>query len=79
MFQVTQPIDPLPAMYILIEDFVLREGTEYGESAVSKEDKIDQVRAQLAQGSAVLVFSELHESVNIMPSEQFNQVSQEEY
>lgn len=75
------PFKELPSdtLNAIIEEFVLREGTEYGESAVSKEDKIDQVKAQLAQGSAVLVFSELHESVNIMPSEQFNQVSQEEY
>ena len=69
------PVDTLNA---IIEEFVLREGTEYGENSVSKEDKIEQVKTQLAQGSAVLVFSELHESVNIMPAEQFNQVNQTE-
>jgi uncharacterized protein YheU (UPF0270 family) len=69
------PVDTLNA---IIEEFVLREGTEYGENSVSKEDKIEQVKAQLAQGSAVLVFSELHESVNIMPAEQFNQASETE-
>jgi len=55
----------------IIEDFILREGTEYGAEDVSKEAKIVQVKQQLAQGSAVLVYSELHESINILPSEQF--------
>lgn len=57
----------------IIEDFILREGTEYGSIDVSKQDKITQVKQQLEQGTAVLVYSELHESVNIMPSEQFTQ------
>ncbi len=57
----------------IIEDFILREGTEYGSTDVSKQDKITQVKQQLEQGTAVLVYSELYESVNIMPSEQFKQ------
>lgn len=56
----------------IIEDFILREGTEYGAEDVSKQAKIAQVKKQLEQGVAVLVYSELHESVNILPSEQFH-------
>jgi|TARA_B100000809_G_scaffold227030_1_gene239108 uncharacterized protein YheU (UPF0270 family) len=55
----------------IIEDFILREGTEYGAEDVSKEAKIAQVKKQLEQGNAVLVYSELHESINILPSDQF--------
>ncbi|WP_019029538.1 YheU family protein [Colwellia piezophila] len=55
----------------IIEDFILREGTEYGAEDVSKAAKIVQVKKQLEQGNAVLVYSELHESVNILPSDQF--------
>ena len=57
----------------IIKEFVLREGTEYGAHDVELEKKIAQVKAQLSNGSAVLVYSELHESVNILPSDQFNQ------
>jgi len=57
----------------IIEDFILREGTDYGAIDATKEDKILQVKLQLKQGSAVLVYSELHESVNILPREQFAQ------
>ncbi|AZQ83068.1 YheU family protein [Colwellia sp. Arc7-635] len=55
----------------IIENFVLREGTEYGSEDVSLNDKITQVHQQLKQGSALLVYSELHETVNIMPADQF--------
>lgn len=67
------PLDQLneDTLNAIIEDFILREGTDYGEFDTSKADKISQVRSQLKQGTAVLVYSELHESVNILPSEQF--------
>ena len=57
----------------IIEEFILREGTDYGAVDTSKANKIAQVKLQLKQGSAVLVYSELHESVNILPSDQFKQ------
>ncbi len=54
----------------IIEGFVLREGTEYGEADVSLADKVQQVSAQLAIGDVLLVYSELHETVNIIPKQQ---------
>ncbi|MCI4184900.1 YheU family protein [Dickeya dianthicola] len=51
----------------LIESFVLREGTDYGEQERTLEEKVADIRRQLAQGDVVLVWSELHETVNIMP------------
>lgn len=55
----------------LIESFVLREGTDYGEHERSLEIKVADVKQQLKSGEAVLVWSELHETVNIMPRGQF--------
>ncbi len=49
----------------LISEFVLREGTDYGEVEVSLAHKIDQIKALLKSGEAVIVYSELHESVDI--------------
>ncbi len=57
----------------LIEAFVLREGTDYGESERSLEQKVDDVKRQLQRGEAVVVWSELHETVNIMPRSQFHE------
>ncbi|MFG6655418.1 YheU family protein [Scandinavium sp. M-37] len=56
----------------LIESFVLREGTDYGEHERSLEDKVADVKQQLKSGDVVLVWSELHETVNLMPRTQFH-------
>lgn len=53
----------------IAEAFVLREGTDYGDEEVSFENKVEQVLASLKRGDAVLVYSELHESVDIRPKD----------
>ncbi|MHA1024745.1 YheU family protein [Enterobacter ludwigii] len=56
----------------MIESFVLREGTDYGEHERSLEQKVNDVKRQLKSGDVVLVWSELHETVNIMPRNAFH-------
>ena len=56
----------------LIESFVLREGTDYGGHERSLEQKVSDVKRQLKSGDVVLVWSELHETVNIMPRNAFH-------
>jgi uncharacterized protein YheU (UPF0270 family) len=58
------------ALYNLIEGFVLREGTEYGELDCDLQGKVQQVLNQLKTGDALLVYSELHETINIIPKDQ---------
>ncbi len=53
----------------LIESFVLREGTDYGLEEKSLEEKVADVQLQLQRGEAVLVWSELHETVTILPAD----------
>jgi hypothetical protein len=62
----------------LIESFVLRAGTDYGEHERSLTQKVADVRRQLTSGEVVLVWSELHESVNIMPRGQFRAGAKEQ-
>lgn len=64
-----QQVDP-ETLTALIEAFVLREGTDYGDEEKSLAEKVTDVRTQLERGEAVLVWSELHETVNIMPANQ---------
>ena len=56
----------------LIESFVLREGTDYGEQERSLEQKVNDVKRQLKSGDVVLVWSELHETINIMHRNAFH-------
>lgn len=65
-------------LFNIIEGFVLREGTEYGESDVSLEDKVQQVLQQLKLGEVLLVYSELHETVNIIPKQQLGEFESSE-
>ena len=56
----------------LIDSLVLRDGTAYGEHERSLEQKVNDVKRQLKSGDVVLVWSELHETVNIMPRNAFH-------
>ena len=55
----------------ILESVVLREGTDYGEHEKSLSDKVADLYTQLNNGDIVIVWSELHETLNIMPSAQF--------
>ena len=57
----------------LIESFVLREGTDYGHSDYSLEDKVERVKRQLSTGAVVIVFDPETESVNILTRRELQQ------
>ena len=67
-----QDLDP-ETLTNLIEHFVLREGTDYGERELSLAAKVDRVRKQLENGEAVIVYSELHETIDIKSKRQLGQ------
>ncbi len=49
----------------LIEEFISRSGTDYGDKEVPIDTKIRQVKFQLEAGIAVLVYDEETETCNI--------------
>lgn len=50
----------------VVESFVLREGTEYGQRDYSLEEKIAAVIRQLDRGEAVIVFDADTDTVSIV-------------
>jgi hypothetical protein len=50
----------------VVESFVLREGTDYGERELSLEEKVARVIAQLKRGEAQIVFDPETETVSIV-------------
>ena len=66
------PLDALSdeALAGVIEAFVLREGTDYGQRDISLERKCAAVRRQLERGDARLVFDEHTRSPNIVPADE---------
>lgn len=55
-----------PAQRGVIEEFVTREGTDYGHVEVSLDDKVAAVRRQIARGEVVLIFDPRAEQVNLV-------------
>jgi uncharacterized protein YheU (UPF0270 family) len=53
------------ALQAIVEEFVLREGTEYGEREVPLADKVEQVLGQLRRGEACIVFNAEDETCSI--------------
>ena len=58
----------LKALRGVVEEFVTRDGTDYGEVEVPLEIKRNQVLDQLKSGKAVLVFDPESETCNILKS-----------
>lgn len=54
------------ALQGLIEEFITREGTDYGIDEVSLTTKVEQVKSQLKRREVVVVFDPASESVTIL-------------
>jgi uncharacterized protein len=52
-------------LHAVVESYVLREGTDYGEKEFSLEDKVAHVISQLKRGDAQIVFDPETETVSI--------------
>ena len=65
------PYDQLSpeALQGVIEEFVTRDGTDYGEVEISLKTKISQVLAQIKSGKAVIVFDQESETCTILNSD----------
>jgi uncharacterized protein YheU (UPF0270 family) len=50
----------------VIESFVLREGTDYGERELSLDDKVSRVVRLLERGDAHIVFDPRTDSVDVV-------------
>lgn len=75
-YQDQQPAVEVPheqlspeALRGVIESFVLREGTEYGERDVPLDTKIAQVLRQIERGEAQILFDPNSETIDIVVKE----------
>lgn len=61
------PVNKLSAEALkgVIEEFISRGGTDYGEMEASMETKFKQVRYKLKNGLAILIFDDETETTNI--------------
>ena len=59
----------------ILEEYILREGTNYGEVEISLETKVSQLLKQIHKGDIVLVFDTESESVNLLTKHEFKMIS----
>ncbi|MCC6503276.1 MAG: YheU family protein [Deltaproteobacteria bacterium] len=58
----------------LIEEFVSREGTDYGQGEYTLEEKAASVRRQLETGRAVIIYDPATEGCNIALKEDMKSI-----
>lgn len=61
----------------VIEEFVTREGTEYGDHDVSLDDKVRDVQRQLEKREAVVLFDVKTEAVNLVRAREVRHLLQD--
>lgn len=54
----------------VLEEFITREGTDYGQREFTLEEKVSQLQLQLEQRKVVLVFDPESESCTLIPRDQ---------
>ena len=57
------------ALQGVIENYITREGTDYGRGEFSLAQKVEQVMRQLRAGRAVIVYDPITETTTILPKE----------
>lgn len=63
-----QDLEPA-TLRALVEEFITRQGTDYGDREVSLESKVGQVMAQLAQNTAFITFDPESDTATIVSAD----------
>ena len=68
---ITIPVERLSddLLQAVIEEFITREGTDYGHQDFSLEQKVAQVKKQIAAGRVQIVFDPQTESCTLLSTE----------
>ena len=66
------PHDQLPEKTLLavIEEFISREGTDYGHREYTLDEKVEKVKSQLVNGEIKLLFDSETSSCNLVKADQ---------
>lgn len=66
------------ALQGVLEAFIMREGTDYGELEWSLAEKVAQVRQQLHRGEVVMVFDMTSESCTLLTRAEWRERQREQ-
>lgn len=60
------------ALQGVLEEFISRDGTDYGEHELSLEAKVQRLKPQVLRGDVLIVFDEVQELVTLMAKEEWH-------
>ena len=68
------PPDRLPAdtLQSILESYVMREGTDYGEVEKTLQEKTDDLKRAVAVGDVVIVYDADLDSINLMLKQDYH-------
>lgn len=55
----------------IAEEYISREGTDYGEQELSLEQKVQRLLPQIQSGDVLIVFDETTESVQLLAKQDY--------
>ncbi|OBW91856.1 YheU family protein [Gallibacterium salpingitidis] len=65
------------ALRNIAQSFILREGTDYGVRELTLAEKEERLLKQIKSGKIVIVWSELHQSVDLKEKREFLRQSEQ--
>ncbi|OBX09823.1 hypothetical protein QV08_00840 [Gallibacterium salpingitidis] len=65
------------ALRNIAQSFILREGTDYGVRELTLAEKEERLLQQIKSGKIVIVWSELHQSVDLKEKREFLRQSEQ--
>jgi uncharacterized protein YheU (UPF0270 family) len=73
------PVSELPeqTLIAIAEDFVTREGTDYGEIEHTLQQKVEQLIGQIKAGEVLISFESASESINLISKQNYIESIQE--
>ena len=67
---------PAELLTSVIEEFINRDGTDYGDREISLKEKIEHARIKISQGDVILTFDQKTETCNLLTKKDFIKIIQ---
>lgn len=55
----------------ILEEFITREGTDYGQQELNLQEKVERLRPQVMKGEVLIVFDERLQNIQLMSKEDY--------
>jgi len=61
------------ALLAVLEEFISRDGTDYGDRELTLAEKVQQLKPQVLRGHVLIVFDPIAEQVTLVPKDEWRE------